>query len=47
MDAGYAWKNETPFFTIYNDTRSVQNLFTGTVYVPLSFSLERAESSRS
>ncbi|KPV74637.1 glycoside hydrolase family 16 protein [Rhodotorula graminis WP1] len=32
MDAGYAWKNETPHFTIYNDTRSVQNLFTGAVY---------------
>ncbi|GAA5896001.1 hypothetical protein JCM8208_007502 [Rhodotorula glutinis] len=32
MDAGYAWKNETPYFTIYNDTRSVQNLFTGAVY---------------
>ncbi|GAA5821408.1 hypothetical protein JCM3770_003509 [Rhodotorula araucariae] len=32
MDAGYAWKNETPYFTIFNDTRSVQNLFTGAVY---------------
>ncbi|BGP48265.1 hypothetical protein JCM10450v2_004137 [Rhodotorula kratochvilovae] len=32
MDAGYAWKNETPFFTIFNDSRSVQNLFTGAVY---------------
>ncbi|GAA5845505.1 hypothetical protein JCM9279_003056 [Rhodotorula babjevae] len=32
MDAGYAWKNETPYFTIFNETRSVQNLFTGAVY---------------
>lgn len=32
MDPGYMWRNETPHFRIFNESRSVQNLFTGAVY---------------
>ncbi|GAA5996533.1 uncharacterized protein JCM10292_003034 [Rhodotorula paludigena] len=32
MDSGYIWRNETPHFRIFNESRSVQNLFTGAVY---------------
>jgi len=48
MDAGYVWKNETPHFTIFNKTRSVQNLFTGAVcvFVPLCLDRPRLSGAR-
>ncbi|KAK4703627.1 beta-glucan synthesis-associated protein KRE6, partial [Phenoliferia sp. Uapishka_3] len=32
MDAGYLWKNETPYIQVWNDTRTTQNQWKGAIY---------------